>query len=105
MGSTTDVDSVSEVELVDCEVTAVEIGIMVELVVEEGDTVVDRIVVKATTVDVGSEIEEVIDGNGVSQILYSQLAVYYEPAWINIHLQTVSTTETNNDTNFSDILL
>ena len=104
MGSTTDVDSVNEVELVDCEATAVEIGIMVELVVEEGDAVVDRIVVKATTVDVGSEIEEVIDGNGVSQILYSQLAVY-ELAWINKHLQTVSTTETNNDTNFSDILL
>ena len=76
MGSTTDVDSVNEVELVDCEVMAVEIGIMIELVVEEGDTVVDRIVVKATTVDVGSEIDEVIDGNGALQILYSQLAVY-----------------------------
>ena len=71
-----DVDSVNEVELVDCEVTAVEIGVMVELVVEEGDAVVDRIVVDTITVDVGSEIEEVIDGNGAPQILYSQLAVY-----------------------------
>ena len=76
MDSTTDVDSVNEVELVDSEVTAVEIGVMVELVVEEGDAVVDRIVVDTITVDVGSEIEEVIDGNGAPQILYSQLAVY-----------------------------
>ena len=76
MGNTTDVDSVNKVELVDCEVTAVEIVVMVELVVEEGDAVVDRIVVDTITVDVGSEIDEVIDGNGVLQILYSQLAVY-----------------------------
>ena len=35
MGSTTDVDSVNKVELVDCEVTAVEIVVMVELIVEK----------------------------------------------------------------------
>lgn len=70
MVGTTDVDSVNKVELVNC---VVEIE-----VVEEGDIVVDRVViVNAIVVDVASETEEVIDGNGASsQILYSQLAVY-----------------------------
>ena len=69
VGSTpTDVDSVNKVELVDY---VVEID-----VVKEGDIVVDRVVVDAIVVDIGSETEEIIDGNGASQILYSQLAVY-----------------------------
>ena len=66
--TTTDVDSVNKVELVDC---VVEIDVE-----EEGDIVVDRVVVDAIVVEVGSETEEIIDGNGATQILYSQLTVY-----------------------------
>ena len=89
---TSTVDSVIDVELVDCGMVVVETGVMVELVtdvvetgvmvelvtgvVETGGTVLERIVVDVViTVDVGSEIE-VIDGDGVSQIVYSQCKVY-----------------------------
>ena len=58
--------------------TVEETGVMVELVtdvVEAGGTVLERIVVNVITVDVGLEIE-VVDGDGVSQIVYSQCIVY-----------------------------
>ena len=95
--TTTDVDSVNIVELVDC---VVEID-----VVEEGDIVVDRVVVDATVVEVGSETEEVIDGNGASQILYSQLTVY-GPASVKTNAcNRVLTIETNDGTIFQQLTL
>ena len=76
--NTVDVDSVIDVKLVDCKMTVEETGVMVELVtnvVEAGGTVLERIVINVITVDVGLEIE-VVDGDGVSQIVYSQCIVY-----------------------------
>ena len=67
-----------DVELVDCEMMVVETGVMVELVADvviAGGTVLVSIVVDVITVDVGSNIE-VVDGDGASQIVYSQCNVY-----------------------------
>lgn len=72
------VDSVIDVELVDCEMTVVETGVMVELVTDvvvAGGAVLERVVVDVIIVDVGLDIE-VVDGDGASQIVYSQCNVY-----------------------------
>lgn len=73
-----DVDCVIDVERVNGEMTVVEISVTIELVVgvvEEGAIVVGRIAVDVISVDAGS-VTVVDDGNGVSQILYSQSNAY-----------------------------
>lgn len=101
--TTVDVDSIIDVELVSCEMIVVETGVMVELVtevVEKCGTVVGRTVVNVITVDVDLGTE-VVDGDGLSQIIYSQSNVY-EPALItNTCKQFILTIESNNKINLN----